>query len=119
MLLYFFQAMIGVAFSMGFIFGPLIGAYFATQARRGTSFFYVTPAYFSIILTLVELIWILLFLPETLAVEKRDKKLSQVLQQASSYVNPRALFQFKQLKLVDENKNTLSKLIWLMNFMVI
>jgi len=100
------MALIGVSFSMGFIFGPLIGAYFATQARA-TSYFYVTPAYFSIILTLIELVWILLFLPETLQVEKREKQLHQVLHQASSYVNPKALFQFKALKIVDENKNTL------------
>lgn len=64
--------MIGVAFSVGFIIGPLIGAYFSHQARlANTGAFFITPALFALILAVLNVIFLMLFMGETLPTEKR------------------------------------------------
>uniref|UniRef100_A0A914VHT4 Major facilitator superfamily (MFS) profile domain-containing protein n=1 Tax=Plectus sambesii TaxID=2011161 RepID=A0A914VHT4_9BILA len=63
-------ALIGVAFSVAFLVGPMIGAWFAKRARTN-ELFLSTPALFAIVLTIIELVCIVLFLPETLPKEKR------------------------------------------------
>ena len=69
-ILMFFQAMVGIAFSLGFLIGPMIGAYFSTKMRDGDEFF-VIPALFALLLTLVDIIFLFLCFQETLPVEKR------------------------------------------------
>ena len=71
--------MIGVAFSLGFIFGPSIGAVFSILGRSGSdgvqslsSFQY--PALFAFSLALLDIILLLLFMPETLPPQKRVRK---------------------------------------------
>ena len=63
--------MIGIAFSIGFILGPLLGALFAKQAREMHGEFYTTPAYFALTLAVIDIFFILIFLKETLPQEKR------------------------------------------------
>lgn len=61
----------GATFSIGFIAGPMCGAYFARQAKTDAFTFYTAPAYFACALTVVEILVLLLALPESLSVDKR------------------------------------------------
>jgi MFS family permease len=74
------------------MFGPLIGAYFASNHHDNIN---VRPAQFAISLTLIELFIILFALPETLPPEKRLKKLAS--KSIGDYVFPASLFNFKVL----------------------
>lgn len=62
------QAYVGVAFSIGFLIGPMIGAYFSASAKLSnqTLPFNASPAKFAISLTIAELLAALVLLPETL-----------------------------------------------------
>ena len=62
----FSQAMIGIAFSLGFTLGPLMGAYFAVHAGQG-ELFHQYPALLAMVFSLADLLFIWLLLPETLA----------------------------------------------------
>ena len=64
------QALIGVSYSIGFLIGPMIGAFFSTFASRDDGFS-SAPAIFCILLTIIELAAILLLLPETLDFENQ------------------------------------------------
>lgn len=61
-----------MAFSAAFLVGPMIGAWFAKRARTN-ELFLATPALFAIVLTIIEILCIAFFLPETLPKEKRVK----------------------------------------------
>uniref|UniRef100_A0A1A8BZ22 Major facilitator superfamily domain-containing protein 10 n=1 Tax=Nothobranchius kadleci TaxID=1051664 RepID=A0A1A8BZ22_NOTKA len=60
------MAMIGVAFSLGFTVGPLMGAYFAISSRTSGNVFFQTPALLSLAFSAADLLFIWLMLPETL-----------------------------------------------------
>uniref|UniRef100_A0A1A8HPA1 Major facilitator superfamily domain containing 10 n=1 Tax=Nothobranchius kuhntae TaxID=321403 RepID=A0A1A8HPA1_NOTKU len=60
------MAMIGVAFSLGFTVGPLMGAYFAISSRTSGSVFFQTPALLALAFSAADLLFIWLMLPETL-----------------------------------------------------
>lgn len=57
--------MIGVAFSVGFTVGPLIGAYFARRSSL-EEVFYHGPALLALLFSTADLLFIFLMLPETL-----------------------------------------------------
>ncbi|XP_005998244.1 major facilitator superfamily domain-containing protein 10 isoform X1 [Latimeria chalumnae] len=98
------MAMIGVAFSLGFTVGPMIGAYFAMTTTKGT--FYLCPAILALMFALADLMFISLFLPETLPKEKRVTTVSSGFQEATDLLSPLALFQFTA---VTRTKDSLSK----------
>uniref|UniRef100_A0A3Q2U151 Major facilitator superfamily domain-containing protein 10 n=1 Tax=Fundulus heteroclitus TaxID=8078 RepID=A0A3Q2U151_FUNHE len=60
------MAMIGVAFSLGFTVGPLMGAYFAVSSKTTGNVFYETPARLALAFSVADLFFIWLMLPETL-----------------------------------------------------
>ncbi|KAL2305414.1 hypothetical protein Nmel_007400 [Mimus melanotis] len=64
------MAMIGVAFSLGFTLGPMMGAYLAMQTEKG-EVFYLRSALSALVFSVADLIFIFLLLPETLPKEKR------------------------------------------------
>ena len=71
----FFKAWIGAAFSLGFIFGPLLGA---LSSHLGTIYapkspvaFFIVPAIVSLLLSLINIAIVTQFCPETLPVAKR------------------------------------------------
>ena len=66
-----FQAFVGVAFSVGFVFGPIIGAVFSRFARDQQEQFYTTPALFALALAVIDIGFILMFFKETLPEHKR------------------------------------------------
>ncbi|XP_075050389.1 major facilitator superfamily domain-containing protein 10 [Mixophyes fleayi] len=87
------MAMIGVAFSLGFTIGPMVGAYFAMNTASG-ELFYVRPALLALILSVIDLVFILLLLPETLPKENRVSSMMIGFQGASDLLSPVSLFQF-------------------------
>uniref|UniRef100_A0A914RD64 Major facilitator superfamily (MFS) profile domain-containing protein n=1 Tax=Parascaris equorum TaxID=6256 RepID=A0A914RD64_PAREQ len=66
-------ALIGIAFSIGFIVGPMFGAYLSHSSRLFTTDdpLYNIAANFALPLTLIELFIVLLFMSETLNPSKR------------------------------------------------
>ncbi|KAK7934358.1 hypothetical protein WMY93_005254 [Mugilogobius chulae] len=68
------MAMIGIAFSLGFTVGPLMGAYFAMSSRTsGLAVFHQAPALLALTFSVADLLFIWLVLPETLG---KDVKMS-------------------------------------------
>ena len=98
------MALIGIAFSVGFLFGPMIGAGFSVWAKSvgkagaesGDWFSY--PAAVALTLSLADLAYLFIYFQETLAPEKRLKDLNCALKQAFAYINPISLFTFSTLQ---------------------
>ncbi|RZC42263.1 major facilitator superfamily domain-containing protein 10, partial [Asbolus verrucosus] len=89
------MAFVGMAFSLGFIVGPLIGAIFAVWAKTKVGDWFIVPALFALLLSLTDLIFFILCFKETLPEEKRAKSLKGSLNTAKSFINWKDLFQFK------------------------
>ncbi|KAI6235843.1 MFS domain-containing protein [Aphelenchoides besseyi] len=88
------MALVGVAFSLAFMIGPMVGAYFASNARNVDDV-NVLPARFAMFLALTELALVLGLLNETLDVKKRLPTLGST--KLIDYVSFRSLFKFKIL----------------------
>ncbi|NWU61997.1 MFS10 protein, partial [Pterocles burchelli] len=87
------MAMIGIAFSLGFTLGPMIGAYLAMETEKG-EVFYVRSALLALMFAVADLIFIFFLLPETLPKEKRVSSVTSGFQAAVDLLSPLALFQF-------------------------
>lgn len=85
----------GIAFSIGFVVGPMIGAFFAwiSSGNRGGTW-YVIPALFALFLALSDLLFVAYYLKESLPLKHRAATLAKGLSGAISYINPIDLFQF-------------------------
>ena len=98
------MALIGIAFSIGFLLGPMIGAGFSVWAKnRGSDqnsveTWFIYPAVVALTLSLIEVAYLFLFFKETLVPEKRLKDLKSAFKQAFAYINPVSLFSFSTLK---------------------
>uniref|UniRef100_A0A3P9JL26 Major facilitator superfamily domain-containing protein 10 n=1 Tax=Oryzias latipes TaxID=8090 RepID=A0A3P9JL26_ORYLA len=86
------MAMIGIAFSVGFTVGPLMGAYFAIAARTTGSVFYQTPALIALAFSVADLLVIWLMLPETLT--KNVQAASSGTGDSRDLLSPLSLFHF-------------------------
>lgn len=91
------MALIGVAFSLGFLLGPLIGASFARLGASSDDF-YVAPALLAVAVTVLDLMIIKLLFKETLPPESRATSLVQSLADATNLINPISLFKFSPMK---------------------
>lgn len=60
------QALVGIAFSLGFIIGPLIGAMFAVWAKQKSGQWFIIPALFAFLLSVADLIFFTIFFKESL-----------------------------------------------------
>uniref|UniRef100_A0A8V0Z0W3 Major facilitator superfamily domain containing 10 n=1 Tax=Gallus gallus TaxID=9031 RepID=A0A8V0Z0W3_CHICK len=87
------MAMIGVAFSLGFTLGPMIGAYLAMETEKG-EVFYLRSALLALTFAAADLIFIFFLLPETLPKEKRVSSVTTGFQAAADLLSPMALFRF-------------------------
>ena len=69
----FLQAAIGIAFSLGFIFGPSIGAFFSAYGRSHAHSFkaFQYPAFFAMATAVLVVILLAFFLKESLPKSKR------------------------------------------------
>ncbi|XP_055056739.2 major facilitator superfamily domain-containing protein 10 [Misgurnus anguillicaudatus] len=87
------MAMIGVAFSLGFTLGPLMGAYFALRLKDG-EMFYQGPAMLAVLFSLADLLFIFFTLPETLQKDNKGSSGTPGIQQSGDLLHPAALFNF-------------------------
>ncbi|UYV73499.1 MFSD10 [Cordylochernes scorpioides] len=93
------MALVGIAFSIGFIVGPSIGAVFSTWARQmnpGMGFF-VMPALTALGLSLLDLLVVGLCFRESLPADKRAPSIGQGLGSAVQYLDPVSLFGFSSV----------------------
>lgn len=105
------MALIGVAFSIGFVFGPLIGAGFSVWARQQDGAFYTPPALFALALAVADVLFVFLFFKETLSVDKRAKSITSGWQNTSYLINPVSLFKFSPVtKLSKSDSQTVQKI---------
>ncbi|XP_077376811.1 major facilitator superfamily domain-containing protein 10-like isoform X1 [Festucalex cinctus] len=86
------MAMIGVAFSVGFTVGPLMGAYLAVTSKTAGHVFFQTPALLALAFSVADLVFIWLMLPETLSV--RAKGSHSGFGDFRDLLSPLALFSF-------------------------
>lgn len=63
--------MIGIAFSLGFTVGPLLGAYFAISSKTSDNISFQSPALLALAFSVGDLFFIWLMLPETLTVDAK------------------------------------------------
>ena len=66
--------MVGIAYSLGFLIGPLLGAGFARLIRLHPEMFFRTPALAGVILTAMNVFFVITCLRETLPKYKRVSK---------------------------------------------
>ncbi|KAJ8955452.1 hypothetical protein NQ318_003552 [Aromia moschata] len=103
------MALVGIAFSLGFIIGPLIGAIFAVWSKQKSGDWFVVPALFA--LSVADLIFFSLCFKETLPKEKRAKSIKTTLENAKALLNVKDLFQFTAVGgLQESNLKELQKL---------
>ncbi|CAH2037266.1 unnamed protein product, partial [Iphiclides podalirius] len=104
------MALVGLAFSIGFIVGPMAGAWFAKTNEAYFGLWGQRPALYATSLSLANIALVLLFLPETLTKEKRAP-LSLSLSKAVEYVSPWHLLRFTAVENLSSHQNkVLSKL---------
>uniref|UniRef100_H2Y9A9 Major facilitator superfamily (MFS) profile domain-containing protein n=1 Tax=Ciona savignyi TaxID=51511 RepID=H2Y9A9_CIOSA len=105
------MAAIGIAFSIGFVVGPLVGVifskYFVSHAK-----FFVGPAIFGVVITILDILYVIKNLPESLHPSKRAKSVVSSFNEFFHLLNPFALFQFSAVKSVrhTQKSHTLQKL---------
>ena len=75
------MALVGIAFSIGFIVGPIIGAFFSIWGKERADNWFVYPAYCALALSLLDLAFIATFFEETLPEKQRLKSFSAALKQ--------------------------------------
>ncbi|XP_019731741.1 major facilitator superfamily domain-containing protein 10 [Hippocampus comes] len=88
------MAMIGVAFSVGFTAGPLMGAWLAAKSAGGHVFFQ-TPALLALAFSAADLLFIWLMLPETLSPSAKGSQSG--FGDLRDLLSPPALFNFSAL----------------------
>ncbi|XP_058798160.1 major facilitator superfamily domain-containing protein 10 [Phymastichus coffea] len=89
------MALVGIAFSVGFVLGPMIGAMFAKMSIGSReSQWYALPAMFAFFLSMCDLFYVAINMKETLPIKNRAKSLVNGISGAIVYINPIDLFQF-------------------------
>ncbi|CAG4983230.1 unnamed protein product [Colias eurytheme] len=91
------MALIGLAFSVGFIIGPLAGAWFAKSNDLTSGSWGERPALYALSLSLANIFLVTFCIPETLPKEKRAP-LSLSLSKSLDYVSPWHLVRFSAVK---------------------
>lgn len=97
------MAMIGVAYSIGFTIGPMIGAAMSSYIKSDMNFFYV-PAYFAFIVCLLDIIFVYFFLPETLPPEKRANSFVSSFKDGIELITPTKIFSFRSVNLTPHER---------------
>lgn len=92
------MALVGIAFSLGFILGPMIGAIFSRFSDKSSDHWFVFPALFAMCLAGLDILFCILMLKETLPLEKRAKTVINSLSQAVEHISIKSLFRFDAVK---------------------
>ncbi|KAL4623104.1 major facilitator superfamily domain-containing protein 10 [Arapaima gigas] len=95
------MAMIGVAFSLGFTVGPMIGAYLGSRASKEV--FYLGPASLALAFSAADLLFIFAMLPETLRKEDKVSSVSSGLQECVYLLSPVSLFNFSAITQTEQS----------------
>ncbi|XP_067928742.1 major facilitator superfamily domain-containing protein 10-like isoform X2 [Watersipora subatra] len=107
------MALIGIAFSVGFLIGPLIGAGFAAGAvpAVGVGEFFVAPALFALSMAILDILYMYCAFEETLIESKRAKSLFSTENNVFDLINPVSLFLFKAVPgVAPEEKRTMKRI---------
>ncbi|CAI9738846.1 facilitator superfamily domain-containing 10-like [Octopus vulgaris] len=110
------MALIGIAFSLGFIIGPFIGAMFSKSAGKQQGLF-VLPGLFAFALILTDIMFIIFYLNESLPPGKRAKSLSSSWRQTSHLLNPMSLFRFTVVRPLKETDMSSIRIIGCVYFL--
>nr|CAG4652001.1 EOG090X09U7 [Triops cancriformis] len=94
------MALIGVAFSLGFMVGPMLGAWFAVGLKNQglVGEWYKLPAAVSFTMAAANVIFVALTFQESLPKERRSSSLFSGLSQAWNLINPFALLNFSAVE---------------------
>ncbi|XP_077301216.1 major facilitator superfamily domain-containing protein rtet [Arctopsyche grandis] len=92
------MALVGIAFSLGFILGPVIGALFSLWSDKTSQNWFIYPALCALVLSLADLLFIAVLFKETLPKEKRAPGLALSLSRALSFISINDLFNFKAVQ---------------------
>jgi len=92
------MALVGIAFSLGFIVGPVIGALFSRFSDKSTNDWFAYPALFAMCLATLDALFVMFFLKESLPVEKRAKTVINSVSQALEHISIPSLFRFDAVK---------------------
>jgi len=92
------MALVGIAFSLGFILGPMIGAVFSRFSDKSSDHWFVFPALFATCLAGLDILFCVFCLKETLPLEKRAKTVINSLSQALEHISIKSLFRFDAVK---------------------
>ncbi|KAK6639357.1 hypothetical protein RUM43_007630 [Polyplax serrata] len=96
------MALIGIAFSVGFIIGPVIGAVFAKWSQGQHGDWFVIPATFAFLLSLADLLFVIFYFKESLPKGKRAKSVAKSIGQATAYINFNDIFKFRAVKNINQ-----------------
>ncbi|XP_058814039.1 major facilitator superfamily domain-containing protein 10 [Topomyia yanbarensis] len=108
------MALVGIAFSLGFIVGPMIGALFSRFADKTHTQWFWLPAIFAMGLAMLDILFIALCLKESLPKEKRSKKIINTLSHVVDHISISALFKFSAVKNISKRDiNSLRSLGWI------
>ncbi|CAG08111.1 unnamed protein product, partial [Tetraodon nigroviridis] len=88
------MAMIGIAFSLGFTVGPLLGAYFAISSKTTDNIVFQSPALVALAFSVGDLFFIWFMLPETLTVDAKVGAATSGFGESKDLLSPMSLFQF-------------------------
>jgi len=99
------MALIGVAFSLGFLFGPMIGAAFSIWGKDQTGEWYMYPAVLALVLSVLDVIFLSVFFKESLPESRRNSSTSATLSQACNYLQPLQLFRFASLTNLEKKEH--------------
>lgn len=89
---------VGIAFSLGFILGPMIGAVFSRFSDKSSDHWFIFPALFAMSLGAADILFCMFCLKETLPVEKRAKTVINSVSQAFELISVKSLFRFDAVK---------------------
>lgn len=92
------MALVGIAFSLGFIVGPMIGAVFSKFTDKSSGDWFALPAIFAMCLATLDALFCIFCLKESLPIEKRAKTVINSLSQALEHISIPSLFRFDAVK---------------------
>ncbi|XP_026461747.1 major facilitator superfamily domain-containing protein 10-like [Ctenocephalides felis] len=105
------MALVGIAFSLGFTIGPLIGALFSQLTDKTNVDWFMYPAVFAFLLSIADLLFVAVFFNETLPKEHRSKATVTTLSQATNLISIPKLFKFTAVSALHKtDKDNLKRL---------
>ncbi|XP_059468444.1 major facilitator superfamily domain-containing protein 10 [Neocloeon triangulifer] len=112
------MALVGIAFSVGFVLGPLIGALFAqwSYTQEGQNWF-VVPASLALALAVLDILFVAFAFKETLPENKRAKSVATSVSQAFAYINVMDLLKFSAVSNLSKQSQSQLRRIGLTYFL--